>query len=131
MWSYNSSSLNNQQLNRRMFQLNKDWAMQHNFFQASKMLLDTSRNSDLKFIDRMNLFNLEFNIVPLQMFENYLEAWKYDKSSKCIETMAEQADFMSLGDELNREMFTNGHFGLIYNYGIVSTVAVSMLNPKG
>jgi hypothetical protein len=105
--------------------------MQHNFFQASKMLLDTSRNSDLKFIDRMNLFNLDFNIVPLQMFENYLEAWKYDKSSKCIETMAEQADFMSLGDELNREMFTNGHFGLIYNYGIVSTVAVSMLNLKG
>lgn len=38
---------------------------------------------------------------------------------------------MSLGDELNREIFTNQQFGLLNNYGIVSTVAVSLLNPNG
>ena len=63
-----------------MFQVNKDWAMQHNFFQASKMLLDSSKNSDLKFYDKLSLFFLDYNMIPLQIFEHYLDAWKYDRS---------------------------------------------------
>jgi Replication factor RFC1 C terminal domain len=131
MWSYTSLQLNNQNLSRRMFNVNKDWAMQHNFFQASKMLLDTSHNSDLKIIDRLSLFFLDCNMIPLQIYENYLDAWKGDQSLNCVAKMAEQADFMSLGDELNRDMFVNGNFGLLNNYGMMSTVAPCMLNPRG
>jgi hypothetical protein len=69
------------------------------------MLVDAAGHSDLKFIDKMNLFFIDYGLIPLMVYDNYLAAWKQNRSPQCISTMAEQADLMSVGDMLNKPVF--------------------------
>jgi hypothetical protein len=38
---------------------------------------------------------------------------------------------MSVGNTMDREIFTNQQWGLLHNYGLMSTVAPSIMNPQG
>jgi hypothetical protein len=60
-----------------------------------------------------------------------LDAWKYDKSVDAINRIAEQSDFMSIGNIFDREVYIYQRWGLLQNLGLVSCVAPSLLNLRG
>jgi len=58
----------------------------------------------MKMYERLSLFFLDHGIIPLQVQEGYLAAFNQDRSAQAVQIMAEQAEFISLGDTFSAEI---------------------------
>jgi replication factor C subunit 1 len=55
----------------------------------------------------MDLFFIDYDLIPLLVQENYLSAMPDRKNLQDIENMAAAADYISLGDCISRQVRTN------------------------
>ena len=55
----------------------------------------------------MDLFFIDYDLIPLLVQENYLTSMGDRKSPEDIDKMADAAEFISLGDSLNRQVRVN------------------------
>ena len=55
-----------------------------------------------KFSDKLDLFFIDHEWVPLLIQDNYLNSMKNKDSLQDILAMADAAEFISIGDSLNR-----------------------------
>lgn len=78
--------------------------MINNFDAAHKLLNCGEKPLDSlypSFRQKLDLFFIDYDFIPLLVQECYLNAFRDRKSLEDIEAMAEAADMISLGDTLN------------------------------
>ena len=75
----------------------------------------------------MDLFFIDYDLIPLLIQENYLGSMGDKKSLGDIENMANASEFISLGDTLNRQVRKNQDWSLLPNLGFASAIAPCLL----
>jgi replication factor C subunit 1 len=107
-----------------------DKVMINNFDAAHRLLNHGAVSLDLKyasFRDKVDLFFVDHEWVPLLVQEGYLGSMDKRCSLEDVETMADAADFISLGDSLNKQLRTNQDWSLLPNIAVCSSVAPALL----
>jgi replication factor C subunit 1 len=70
----------------------------------------------------MNLFFIDYNLIPLLIQENYLDSMRKDNSLKTLEKMAKSADYISTGDILNKKVRSGMNWKLLTDMALYSTL---------
>lgn len=82
--------------------ISKDESVMISNFDAALRLLDHGRrNLNANYPDfrhKMDLFFIDYDMIPNIMQENYLNAMGDVRDMRSIEAMAEAADYISMGD---------------------------------
>lgn len=95
----------------------KDETVMISNFDAAHRLLDHGRKnlnaSYPQFRQKMDLFFIDYDMIPLLIQENYLYAMGERNSIKDIEAMADAAEYMSLGDSVNVQVRKNQDWSLL------------------
>ncbi len=99
-----------------------------NPFEAAAKLLNRRDNQNMKFSEKLNMFFVDFDMVPLIIHENYLSTYGATRSPDDVQKMAESADYISLGDCIDRTVRSEGAWELLPNQGIFSSVAPATIS---
>ena len=87
-----------------------DKVMINNFESAHRLLNHGGVSLHIKyptFRDKIDLFFIDFDWIPLLIQESYLASFEKRASLSDVETMADASEFISMGDELNRQLRIN------------------------
>lgn len=68
----------------------------------------------------MNLFFIDYDLIPLLIHENYLT--QHSTDAKTIDNMAESADSIAFGDVLNNKVRGGQEWSLLGAMGQASTI---------
>ena len=122
----------NQQLDKGMLgKIAKDEMVMINNFDAAHRLLDHGKKSlninYPTFRQKIDLFFIDYDMIPLLIQENYLTAMGERRSPEDIYKMADAADYISLGDSVSRQLRTNQDWSLLPNLGFASSIAPVLL----
>jgi replication factor C subunit 1 len=101
----------------------KDNNLMLNAFEACKRLLNKNEVRNLSHRARLDLFFIDFDLIPNLIHENYLSAFGSGKSLTDIKRLVKCADNISLGDIIDKKIHTNNEWNLLPNKGICSSVA--------
>ena len=86
----------------------KDENVMINNFDAAQRLLDHGKvDLNIKyptFRDKMDLFFIDYDFIPLLVQDSYLNAMGDRKSLEDVEAMADAAEYISLGDTVSRQV---------------------------
>lgn len=107
-----------------------DKVMINNFDAAHRLLNHGAVSLDAKyplFRDKLDLFFVDFEWVPLLVQEAYLHAMERRNSLEDIEAMADAAEYISMGDTCNSQLRTNMAWSLLPNVGIMSSIAPCLI----
>ena len=111
--------------------ITKDECVMMTNFDAAQRLLDHGKkNLNINypnFRDKMDLFFIDYDFIPLLIQENYLHSMGDRSNMDDINKMAEAAEFMSLGDSVNVQLHTNQDWSLLQSLGLTSTIAPALI----
>ena len=111
--------------------ISKDESVMINNFDAAHKLLNCGEKPlDQQyptFRQKLDLFFIDYDFIPLLVQEAYLNSFQNRKEAEDLEAMAEAADMISIGDQLNVQIRTNQNWALLPNLGICSTVAPCLI----
>lgn len=96
-----------------------------NNFDAAYRLLNQGDKplENASFRNKLDLFFIDHQFVPLLVHEAYLNSMGDRKSMEDLEKMAQASDMMSLGDQMSVQIIQNQNWGLLPNFGMFSSVA--------
>lgn len=98
----------------------KDDKVMINDFEAASRLLN---NKCDRFRDKLDLFFVDHEWVPLLVQEAYLTSFDRRNQLQDIHAMANAAECISLGDSINRQIRINQDWSLLPDMGTFSSVA--------
>jgi len=98
-----------------------------NPFEAATKLLNKRDADKLKFDSKMNLFFIDYIMMPMLIHENYLSTQSQTRSLEDVQKMNQSADYISFGDCINSVLRTEGAWDLLPNMAICSTIAPANL----
>ena len=119
-------SISHKDLSARMNNISKDQKIMINNFQAASKLLNYDSYKSMTYRDRMDMFFIDYDFVPLLVQENYLTALdtNYNKNSaKDVERLANAAAFIAFGDQVNKRVRGNMEWTLLGDCGLASSIA--------
>lgn len=97
-----------------------------NSFMALSKLLSYKENRALSYADKLNLFFVDFSLMPLLCYENYLTTFANQSSTvEDMSRLALCADMFSLADRLSNHIFTHQSWGLLSDLGRIGVVSPS------
>jgi replication factor C subunit 1 len=109
----------------------KDESVMINNFDAAHRLLNHGQVSlDIKypqFRNKMDLFFIDYDLIPLLVQENYLTSMGDRSSLRDLNSLADAAEFISFGDCLARQVRTNQDWSLLPNMGLASSIAPCLI----
>ena len=107
----------------------KDKSVTVGSFDICKILLNRNESSKLNFGQKLDLFFVDFDLIPSMMFENYLLTAVVNNNSplktESLSKIIEGLDNFSLGDVIENKMKSQMEWSLLPNKGIHSTVIPS------
>ena len=105
--------------------------MINNFDAGWRLLNHGDKSLDIKyprFRDKLDLFFIDHEWVPLLVQDGYLNSFGRDRNSlRDLEVMADASESISFGDELNRKLRTTMNWSLLPDVGLASSVAPCLL----
>ena len=109
----------------------KDKSITVGSFDISKILLNRNETSKLNFSQKLDLFFVDFDLIPNMIFENYISTAIINNNNpdkrESLKKIAEGTDFMSFGDVIENRMKSQMEWSLLPDKGIHSTVIPSMI----
>jgi len=107
----------------------KDKSVTVGSFDICKILLNRNESSKLNFGQKLDLFFVDFDLIPSMIFENYLLTAVVNNNSplktESLSKIIEGLDNFSLGDVIENKMKSQMEWSLLPNKGIHSTVIPS------
>jgi len=100
----------------------KDVNVMMNFFEASSRLLSGRDLQSMSFREKMDLYFVDYDLIPLTIFENALNAFNSTGKIQEFSRLAEASELMAFGDVINTNIRKNQNWSLLKDYGIISTV---------
>jgi len=118
MYSRESKTLTYMNAKSTIGKTKKDETVMLNNFEAARRLM-TGR--DLSIRDKIDLFFIDYDLIPLLAQENYLSSVP-QASVEDLEKMAKASDLIATGDILNRKIRQHGDWGLMPNFAFMSSI---------
>ena len=103
-----------------------DTVMLTNFDAASK-LMNRGENKKMELRDKLDLFFIDYDLIPLLIQENYLGACSRDIN---LETLVNTAESIAFGDVILTSIRRNNDWGLMPNFGIASCIYPTFLSSN-
>lgn len=95
-----------------------------NPFEAAEKMLHADTVAQMNFEEKLNMFFIDSDMMPLLVQENYITVRNQDKSPlKALDDLAESADYISMGDCVNKMLKEKSAWELLPNIGICGVVA--------
>mmetsp|Transcript_7362 Transcript_7362/g.13664 ORF Transcript_7362/g.13664 Transcript_7362/m.13664 type:complete len:776 (-) Transcript_7362:24-2351(-) len=107
----------------------KDQSVMISSFDAASKLLNTQEIHALRHRQRMDLFFVDFDFIPLLVQENYLTAMTLDKHT--IDRLTRAADSIAFSDVISRKLRVEGEWNLLAQYGQASCIEPGLLTGNG
>jgi len=112
MWAKTSSSMKFSDIKGRMSKIEKDKVLRLSNFDAAKLILTPRAQVPLQ--DRYEAYFVDYQLIPLLVQQNYLDAVKSSNSSKDkVETMAAAASALADADLVNTVLRRDQSWGLL------------------
>ena len=108
----------------------KDSAVMVNSFDVCKKMLTRSElNKYPQFNQKLDLFFIDFELIPNLIYENYLSCFGGNNNNKMdsLEKLVLSSDNISNGDVIEKRIKTKNDWSLLPNRGLHSTVIPSMI----
>lgn len=131
MWtrSCHSFTLSDAKVSEHLHQ--KDSQVMINNFDAASMILKREEMAKRRFRERMNLFFIDTDLIPLLIHENYLTAMGCNTESKNLERMVEASESIAFGDVISKHIRTQGDWSMVQAYGLASTIDPGLRSGLG
>ncbi|MCQ2817761.1 MAG: AAA family ATPase [archaeon] len=104
----------------------KDKSVLLTAFDVCKILLTGNKQKQYFKVDGLdsllNLFFVDFELIPNLIQENYIYAYNND-----LKSISEAADYMSLGDCIDRTLHTRNEWSLLPDEGMFNSIIPSMI----
>lgn len=81
----------------------------------------------LNFREKMNLFFIDYDLIPLLIHENYLNCYNKTNDND-LNSLVKSTEHISLGDTLDKKIRSQQDWNLLQNMGIHSCLAVSQFS---
>ena len=112
----------------------KDSAVTINSFDVCKKMLTRSEFNKYKtYNDKMDLFFIDFELVPNLIYENYISCYNNSNSytkRESLERLTDSIENISISDIIERRIKTKNDWSLLPNKGLHSTVIPSMISSS-
>lgn len=118
------------QMKEHLNSVAKDKSIMINPFEAVTKLLSQRESRDLSVQRKMNLFFIDFELIPLLVQENYLTPYGQSSELRDIAEAAESADYISVGDCISKTLRAQNEWTLLPDVGLCSTVAPTTLSAR-
>jgi replication factor C subunit 1 len=89
-------------------------------FGAAAILLNKVKRKAYTIRGLMDLFFIDYDMIPLLIFESYLDMRSTDEHT--LDMMAEASESIAFGDMVNQKVRANGEWGLLSTMGQASVV---------
>ena len=91
-------------------------------FEVVKNLLTSSVARTMSFQKRLELFFLDYDLIPLLVQQNYPKCVENVTDPRVWTALCKAAEYVSCADVLGRAIHTDAHWNLLPEFGILSTV---------
>jgi len=91
----------------------KDVNVMMNFFEASRQFLSGRDIQQLSFKEKMDLFFVDYDMIPMMIYENALSAIGTNATLKDANRLAEASELMAFGDVINTSIRKNNNWSLL------------------
>ena len=109
-------------------EVKKDKSVTVGSFEICKILLNRSESSKLNFGQKLDLFFVDFDLIPSLMYENYIITENINNNIKQpLSKIIQGLDHMSIGDTIENKMKNQMEWSLLPDKGIHSTVIPSLI----
>jgi replication factor C subunit 1 len=112
-------------------EVKKDKSVTVSSFDICKILLNKNESSKLNFGQKLDLFFVDFDLIPNMIHENYISTAILNNNSsnkkESLEKIIEGLDHMSIGDTIENRMKSQMEWSLLPDKGIHTTVIPSMI----
>ena len=95
------------------------------YMKATSELLDYKQFEKLSYRDKVDLFFVDYNFIPLLIQDSYLSGFEsnWGKSNYDIIRMAQASDFLSLGDNVSNQIMGNQQWTLLPDLALTHVIA--------
>ena len=128
MWGHFSKDKEGE---RFIDRIKKDFNTMITNFDAAYRLLNCGENPlDEKFPrfrDKLDLFFIDYEFIPLLVQDGYLNAMKDRNSLEDLNKMADASEMISLSDTMNVSIRKEQNWSLLPNFGTFSSIAPATL----
>ena len=112
-------------------EVKKDKSVTVSSFDICKILLNKIESSKLNFEQKLDLFFVDFDLIPEMIHENYLSTASINSNNinkkESLKKIADGLDHMSFSDTVENRMKSQMEWSLLPDRGIHSTVVPSMI----
>ena len=112
-------------------EVKKDKSITVGSFDVTKLLLNKNESSKLNFVQKLDLFFVDFDLIPNMMQENYINTAKINNNSvdkvESLKKIIEGMEHISFSDTIDKRMKSQMEWSLLPDKGIHSTVIPSMI----
>ena len=128
LWKTTDRSIKTDMVRIKEKQISKDQKNFFNSFQAIQKLLNVKENRAMNFKRKMELFFIDYSLMPLLCYENYITTFANGQESlQDLERAAMCSDMFSHADQINELIFNGStqNWGLLAELGLCGVVAPS------
>lgn len=121
-----TSSITLKDIQARLNNISKDQKLMINNFQAANKLMNSYEFNSMSYRDKMDMFFIDYDFVPLLVQENYLAAFGDNFSSKNLkdlERLAQASTYIAIGDNINKRVRADMDWTLLQECGFASSIA--------
>ena len=112
-------------------EVKKDKSVTVSFFDICKILLNKNETSKLNFSQKLDLFFVDFDLIPNMIHENYISTDMINNNStdkrESLEKILLGLDHISFSDTIESKMKSQMEWSLLPDKGVHSTVVPSMI----
>jgi len=118
------------QMKDHLNSVSKDKVTMMNPFEVVTKLLSSQDSRNLSIVKKMNLFYIDYELIPLLVHENYLTPYGQSGGLRDIQEAADSADYISLGDCASKTLRSENEWTLLPDVGLFSTVAPTSISAR-
>ena len=112
-------------------EVKKDKSVTVSSFDICKILLNKNETSKLNFSQKLDLFFVDFDLIPNMIHENYISTAMINNNNtdkrESLEKILLGLDHISFGDTIENKMKSQMEWSLLPDKGVHSTVVPSMI----
>ena len=123
LYKRNNNTIKYNNINNNIQLFNKDEFIMLNNFQAATKLLN-SQNKKLPFRDLLDLYFIDYDLIPLLIHENYLSNFKYNNNLEELSNLSYSTDLISESDKIDKKIRFSQNWSLLLDRGILGSISI-------
>ena len=123
MYSKLHKSITFKDIFNNMNSFNKDSSVMLSNFDAAGKLLNNSNSKKMSFRELLDLYFIDYDLIPLLIHENYLSIFKFEHKKDILENLSFESDLISESDIVDKRIRTNQNWNLLGDRGILGSVS--------